>query len=220
MNRSVLPSYYSRAGNHQILAVLPVQTHFLGMDAYLEKMDTTQFLELREELTESVYLNILKRSGLRERDIKIAFQTPKVTLARLKSNGINVLHLMDEDPVELARVIGVDAVVLIRVRADGGIDRYLVSIGEIVVDDEVDTEGDDDRPLFRKYEQYRVYMQAQLIDGYDGSLLWHFDKRKSPQVEISLAEGVGDISRAMVRQFPYKNMEGVYGNRQPIFAAD
>jgi len=215
-NRSVLPSYYDHAPNHKLIAVLPVVIeNDLKTDQNTWNQDELASITRSEseDFQDIVYRTILKKVGLRKYEIKISLQSLNVTNRRLEEFGISALDVENKDPVEMANILGVDAVVLVKIHKDILTGEFqnldgdiLASKEDVFLEDEEEEDFDEsmENPIAVP-KKYRVNLISELIDGRDGSLLWHFSKGKSPDMDYQLDKSVEDLSRSMVRKFPYKN---------------
>ena len=214
-NRNVLPSYYDHAPDHHLIGILPVVIENDLSEDVLSSItsEELQLITLKEmqNFQEISYRTILKRVGLRKHDIKISLQSLNVTNNRLREFGMDMNAIRNKDPLEIANILGVDAIVLLKVHKNilsdgysGSIDPVIASKEDVFLEDEEEDIDDIENPL-NVPEKYRVSLMAELIDGRDGSLLWHFTKGKNADIDYSIDKSVEDLNRAMTRRFPYKN---------------
>jgi hypothetical protein len=210
-NRNVLPSYYDHAPNHHLIAILPTEISNEQISFTDEQEQLSIETEEQKILDALIFQNILKKVGLRRYEVKISLQSNAVTRNRLLEFGIDLNKIGEQDPVHLANLLGVDAVVktkvvktqLIAVKAEGA--GLQASSDPIFFDEE-----EEDIPVVDKkkpVEKYRINLIAELVDARDGSLLWHFNKGKNSEIDYSVESSTEDLSRAMMRKFPYKNFQ-------------
>jgi hypothetical protein len=113
-------SFAEKAARHKTVAILPPQVVFTGNLPKGVSATTIAETEEKESMLfqEALYSNVLKRGNGRKQILGVNVQPNNNTLATLKANGISLRESWTMTDIELAKVLGVDAVVRTLIQKD------------------------------------------------------------------------------------------------------
>lgn len=207
--RYTSPEFVPRAQEHRLVAVLPFVMVFGGNIPARLTTEQIEMIEERESLAFQMafYDALLDRSGIeRGNRITIALQPVEITNRLLATHGVSIRESWDMSSEELARMLGVDAVVRTFVEKT----RYLSDLASFGVDlgyhvlHEVShgrwgglIPGGLDRT-------YDIFADASVLDGYDGTLLWKVAVHRATNWTRPANDVVVGVTRKLARQFPYR----------------
>jgi len=217
MNRHVLPAYYERATNHHIIALLPVHIENSPTNEWTSLTSEAQQQSISfesSEFQEIAYNSILRKLGKRQFDIKVDIQSSRVSNGRLKGVGVDFSNINEQDPMQLGSILNVDAVLLVHFTKDIQLNTDAPDQNILASDQSelfIEEGEEDDINALQSEEsldkKYNVHIRAELIDTRDGSLLWHFARSKKKDISYPLDRTIDDLTRTMIRKFPYKNFK-------------
>ena len=205
--------YYKTAGyeayapKHQLLAVAPVHTITSGRIPPAVTEDMIQQIEDAESqaFQISLFNEIARRSGSRPGEIQVNLQHYSETNARLKAAGYTPRESLDLPPAELAKILGVDAVVRATVRKT----QYLTDLEAFGFDMAstflfIFT----DWPIWFLPDTRTADVDAScsILDGDSGVPIWSTNRRWRLDWNRRHNEIVDNISRKMARRFPYREI--------------
>lgn len=113
-------SFEEKTMKHKKIAVLPPQLIFTGvipksMSAYdIEQLEENESLRFQQ----SLYANILKQANGRKYIMDVQLQPYNNTIALLQKNGVSIRESWSASDDDLARMLGVDAVVRTSINKD------------------------------------------------------------------------------------------------------
>jgi hypothetical protein len=202
------PQFSAKTVTHQQIAVLPFEMVLTGKlpDGLSPAMVVE--IEERESLgfQQAFHDALLNQSGDRKRPILITLQPVTRTNRILAENGISIRESWDMTPEELARVLGVHAVIRTRVTKA----RYLsdgasagIDLGTRVLDQV--TEGRLRAVLpWGLARTHDIFADGSLLDGSDGTLLWKVGLERHADWACPANEVIVGVTRKLAKQFPYR----------------
>jgi hypothetical protein len=141
------------------------------------------------DVQDKMYSWLLRRSD--RFDYTVSFQDISRTNARLQESNIILNDLAAIDRAELARILGVDAVMQARFVMDKPMSEgAAVAIGVLA-----GTWGTTNN----------VQTTMNIHDGRSGNLLWKYDYQASGSVGSNAQSLVDALMRNATRHFPYKS---------------
>lgn len=197
------PYFETKAAGHQNIAILPYQIIITGR---LPK-DLTPEVKRQIEEAESVafqrsfYSQVHIVGARGKRALTVAVQPAEKTNQILADNGISIAQSWDKDPQELAKLLGVDAVIrnkAIKQRYLSDLESIGVQVGTTVLNVLLGT------PFwFGGGRTADVEVMSNIIAASDGDNL--FSGRDEVTVDWSRPanEAVEQINRRIARRFPY-----------------
>lgn len=181
-------SFQTLSTTHQSIAILPFYAS-LDLDQGASKHEDLKKLEEREGYAvQTALANFFKRREKR-RTYTIAFQDIKKTNELLSSSGISMNNLNTFTSQELAKILGVDAII------SGDIDlNALISQGV--------PEGLGLMDFFTGESDYGR-IAIKLSDGQSGKLLWKFEHIINRKAGKDTEDIIETMMRRSTRKFPY-----------------
>jgi len=197
-------SYETYSANHHLVAVLPVQTITTGrIPARLTEEDLLAIEEGESQAFQvALYNELAKRSGSRAQDIKLDFQHYSQTNAMLNDKGVSIRESWDMAPVELAKILEVDAVILTSLEKEyylTDLESFGISLAFAFVD-----VFSDNWFLFPNNRTSDVMVSCTIIDGKSGVPVWVTDRICPTNWSHQHNEVVEQIARSCARRFPYR----------------
>jgi len=124
-------SFDQQTARHKIIAVLPAEMVFTGTMPKNLSPEDIAFIEETESQTfqQSLYNSILRHANSRKYYTSINLQDIGTTLKLLEENKITIRDSWKQDDRHLAKVLGVDAVVRMRIQKK----RYMSDLASMGV---------------------------------------------------------------------------------------
>lgn len=191
------------------LAVLPFEMVFTGKApknwtvADIERVEEAESLAFQR----AFYDRLLHRaSAHRARRIAVAIQPAETTNRLLADAGIGIRDSWALEPEELARVLGVDAVVrtsVVKTRYLSDPASYGIGVGVAILEEVLDEKADRWIPpgLGKTYD---IHVDSVLQDGSDGALLWRVAVDRETDWHRPANDVVGGLTKKLAKKFPYQ----------------
>lgn len=201
-------NFSENTSDHEIIAILPFEMVYTGMKP--ERLSREDILEIEEAESKafqiSFYNAILRSTRRGTKQIKIKIQDYQKTLRMLKDNNIDIRSSWDKSPEELARVLGVDAVVSARIqkhRYMSDLESYGISVGVHILD-VISGHGIWPWLPMNISRSKEVIANYRLLDKKDGSVLWSVSFGIDANWSQKSNEIIDAINRRAGRKFPYR----------------
>lgn len=189
--------------NIKTIAILPVEMQFTGT---LPKGMTP---EMKQEVEESesrgfqqfLYSNILRFEGKKKKIKGIQFQSLEQTLSILKENNINYTDSWSKTPEDMAKLLGVDAVVKMSVVKQRFMSD-LASLGLGVLKN-VFIFSAKTNPIYASNVPTKtgdIMANCSLI--FQGNTLWNIKYQQETNWNNGAQDVINTITRKMGRRFP------------------
>ncbi|NUO01939.1 MAG: hypothetical protein HUU01_15145 [Saprospiraceae bacterium] len=198
--------YDEYASTHRTMAILPTETITTGRmpkDATAEDIAVVEEAESKA-FQVALYNQLSKRSGKRDGDIRINFQHYSETNALLEKAGINLRDSWKHSPVELAGLLGVDAIVRTTVRKEfylTNLESFGIQVATTIVAIFADPIA---WWLFPNAHTSEVFASCSVLDGKTGQPTWSISRDKPTYWNKSHSEVVEEITRTLSRRFSYR----------------
>ena len=207
-NRHLTADYDKFARKHSLIAVLPYDIQMRGRKvAEMEPEEVDRLREVEAKLfQQSLYSEVLERSGRGKRDIKISVQDINKTNRLLKSAGISLLDIAEYSPKELGEALGVDAIISTRLIKEMFLSReeaLLVDVATTTILNRTPI----DVPIFNRSKLTRsseVDIYCTIVDTDAESAIWSFNTECDLQWEHDPDDVIESINVRISRNFPYK----------------
>ncbi|MDF1697033.1 MAG: hypothetical protein P1U56_14420 [Saprospiraceae bacterium] len=207
-NRHLTADYDKFANRHSLIAVLPYDIQMRGrkvaeMDP--EEVDYLRTVESRL-FQQSLYSEVLKRSGRGKRDIKISVQDINKTNRLLKGAGIAMIDIAEYSPKELGEILGVDAIISTRLVKEMFLSReeaLLVDVATTTILNRVPVTI----PPFSKSKLTRsseVDIFCTIVDTEAESAIWVYNTECDLHWDTDSDDAIENINGRISRNFPYK----------------
>lgn len=191
------------------LAVLPFEMVFTGKAPTNWTVKDIERLEEAESLAfqAALYDRLLNRSSVhRSRRIHLAIQPVATTNHLLADAGIGIRDSWARSPEELARLLGVDAVVrttVFKTRHLSDAASYGIDVGLAVLHEVTRGHADPYIPpgLTRTHD---IRVDSTLCDGRDGSVLWRLVVDRETDWHRPANDVIAGLTKKLARKFPYQ----------------
>lgn len=198
-------NFNEQTSTHQLLAILPAEMIYTGTqpkNMTPGMLDSTAERE-SQDFQFSLYNNILRYANYGRYETTVNFQDINTTIDKLKESQVSIKDSWQMDDVQLAKTLGVDAVIRLRIRkqrymsdaASYGIDAARQIIGATAIGTRIPIPGRIGRTN-DVYATCSVVSNNRAIwsDSYKGVSDWN-----TPANEI-----IENITANFGRHFPYK----------------
>ncbi|WP_026879830.1 hypothetical protein [Hymenobacter norwichensis] len=183
--------FRSYAPKHKTVAILPA---YVTMQMRPNQAKNTTLEQQREienksgiDYQEKIYAWLLRRT--QQRGYTVQFQDITQTNARLRESQIPTAELRSHTPQELAKILGVDAVLTTNVRTTKPMsDGAAVAVGLLV-------------GAWGATNQANITVNIHEADA--GKLLWKYDYVAAGSVGSSTESTVNMLMRNASKKFPY-----------------
>jgi len=197
--------FEEQTAHHKIIAVLPAEMIFTGTQPKNLSPEDIATIEETESrgFQNSLYNSILRYANTKKYFTSVSVQDIGTTQKRLEENGISIRDSWKEDDKRLAKLLGVDAVVRMRIQKK----RYmsdLVSMGvdmgrQILYETGVATKI----PL--PYISNKTNdIQASCNVVSNNQTLWNDNYRRGADYNSPSDEVINEITDNFGKHFPYK----------------
>jgi hypothetical protein len=204
-HKNYTSSYFEQQTvNHRIIAVLPAEMIYTGTQP---KNVTPEDIAKIEETESRMFQNylfsaILKYANSKKYYTAVGLQDISTTQKLLEDNNISIRDSWKQDDVKLARLLGVDAVVRMRIQKQ----RYMSDLASFGV-------GYGQQVLYQignvgKYVPYvpnktnDIYASCNIVSN--NQTLWNDDYRGSSNYTVSSEKVIDNITDNFGRHFPYR----------------
>lgn len=183
----------SAFAKHKTVAILPAEVTSKLRPNEAKKVTAAQIEEQNEktgyDIQDKMYSWFLRRSE--KFKYTVTFQDVSRTNALLKKAGVDYKNLAAKDKVEIAQILGVDAVIQNRSSMDKPMSEgAAVALGLLV-----GVWGNTNN----------VQTTINIHDGKSGNLLWKYDYSASGTVGSSTTKLVDALMRNASKKFPYSD---------------
>lgn len=198
--------YNEYASAHRVMAIIPTETITTGRlpkDATPEDIAVVEQAESKA-FQVALYNQLAKRSGSRDGDIRINFQHYTETNALLEKAGIDLRDSWKHSPVELASLLGVDAIVRSTVRKEfylTNLESFGISVATTVIALFVSPAA---WWLAPGAQTSDVFASCAVLDGKSGQATWSISRDEATYWNKGHSAVVEEISRRLSRRFPYR----------------
>lgn len=178
---------------HKTVAILPAAVTMQLRPNQAKKMTAEQMDDMAQktgmDIQDKMYGWFLRRSD--KFHYTVTFQDINKTNALLKSANISYNDLASKDRAELAKILGVDAVIQNRSKMEKPMSEgAAIAVGVLV-----GAWGSTNK----------VETTINIHDGKSGNLLWKYDYEASGSVGSSTTKLVDALMRNASKKFPYKS---------------
>lgn len=206
-NRAVYqsPDFEQKTARHKTVAILPVQLIQTGHRP--KEVSEADVKSSNEKwgyvFQESLQSYILKQTAKNKKGQPVSFQSTQKTNALLKEQKVSVEALYNQQPEEIARLLGVDAVIMTTLNHNrnfsDGVAYGLAAartIANVVSRTPVITPGMD---------AANVNINCSLYDAKDSKLLWKTFRDGGTDLPANVNELIEHYSNWIARKLPYRS---------------
>lgn len=204
-HKNYTSSYFEQqTSHHKLIAVLPAEMIFTGVQPKdLSPDDVAKIEEAESKLFENYLVNsILKYANTQKYYTTIGVQDISTTQKLLEDSGITIRDSWKEDDKKLAKILGVDAVVRMRIQKK----RYMSDLASMGV-----SYGQQVLYQIGNVGKYVPYVPNKTNDIYascnivsNNQTLWNDDYRGTSNYNVSSERVIDEITDNFGRHFPYR----------------
>jgi hypothetical protein len=200
------PIFLEKTQDHRIIAVLPFEMVFTGKKPKKLTPEQIGKIEEAESLAfqDSLYRLLCLQQTKRRHPVRIDIQSVKKTNRILEEQGISIRDSWQKEPIELAHILQVDAVIRTRVekrRYMSGLASFGLELGATILNVILE-----EFPLgiFIPTATKRIRAECFLYNGKDGYTLWARSVQDSADWSLTANEIIDGINFHFSRKFPYR----------------
>lgn len=197
--------FEEKTQSHQTVAVLPFEMIYTGMipnDLTEEDIQRIEILE--SKAFQSSFFNAILASTRRGRDqLRVDLQHYSKTIDLLEKNGVGVKDSWQKDPAELAKILGVDAVVKAQIEKR----RYMSDVASYGIEAGTQIISAISRNRVLPYVNSRnkkVKTVFALVNQEDGNALWSISYDCDANWRSTNEDIIESINARSARRFPYR----------------
>ncbi|MGZ3840341.1 MAG: hypothetical protein ACXVMS_10390 [Flavisolibacter sp.] len=203
------PGFDQQTARHKMIAVLPAEMVFTGTQPKNLSPEDIAHLEETESETfqTALYNSILRHANTRKYFTSVAVQDLGTTHKLLEENHITIRDSWKEDDQKLATVLGVDAVVRLKIQKK----RYMSDLASMGVDMgrqvlyQVGVAGKFPLPYVSN-KTNDIYASCNVISQHQ--TLWNDNYQRGADYNTPSETVINDITDNFGKHFPYKKRNG------------
>jgi len=197
--------FEQQTAKHKLIAVLPAEMIFTGTQPKNLTQEDIQKIEESESRTfqNSLYNGILRHANTRKYMTTISVQDIGTTQKLLEESNISIRDSWKEDDKKMAQILGVDAVVRMRVQKK----RYMsdlasmgVSVGRQILS-QIGTSNNFPVPYVSN-KTNDIYASCNVVSN--SQTLWNDNYEKSADYNRPSEAVIDDIADNFGKHFPYR----------------
>lgn len=203
-HKNYVTSYFDQqTAHHKLIAVLPAEMIFTGVQPKeLTAEDITKIEENESRVFQSYLVNsILRYANTNRHYMTVGVQDISTTQKLLEDNGISIRDSWREDDRKLAKILGVDAVVRMRIQKK----RYMSDLASLGV-----SYGQQVLYQIGNVGKFIPYVPNKTNDIYascnvvsNNQTLWNDDYRGTSNYNVSSERVIDNITDNFGQHFPY-----------------
>ncbi|MFK7755423.1 MAG: hypothetical protein AB8B53_00675 [Flavobacteriales bacterium] len=205
-NRFISSNFDSEISSHETIAVLPVEMIFTGnipKDLTPEAVASIEEYESLEFQT-SVYSSIIRSTKRGKKPLVVSLQSKQETNSRLAEAGISVRESWIMNPTDLAKVLGVNAVVSTKITKErflSDASSYGIDLGVRILADATGTAG---LPVANRLNRtYQIDVDVSAVSANTGNVLFSNRDLISIDWQSTPEQAIERVNRRLIRKFPY-----------------
>lgn len=201
--RYTASNFEAATDNHELVAIMPVQMVFTGRQP--KKLTEADIQAIEEAESEAFQVSLYNAILSKASKMPVQFQSLNETNRILADNNISIRESWTYNDTELAKMLGVDAIVRMRVEKQ----RYMSDLAAFGVDMAqqllfVLNQGGLWAPLPRQLNNTEeIRAKTSLINGEDAQVLWNIAVQRAADWDRPDEFIINRITRKSARNFPY-----------------
>ncbi len=207
-NRSVYKSsdFSQKASAHQTIAVLPVHITETGHVPKNVSIDDVKQANEKWSLVfqESLHSYILKQTARNRKGQMVSFQGVQKTNAVLKEAGLTTADIYNKQPEELAKILGVDAVLMTTLEKNKNFSdgvAYGLAAGRTVLT--ILGQSSAGNALWLNASD--INMNSYLYDAGNSKLIWKTFRKGGSSLPSNVDDLVQYYSNWIAKKLPYRS---------------
>ena len=204
-NRAVYqsPDFEQKTARHKTVAILPVrmiQTGYIGKNTAEDQVKATNE-KLGFVFQESLQSFILKQTMNNKKGQLVSFQSTQKTNAILKDKNIEELYC--EQPEELAKLLGVDAVIMTTMNHNKNFsDGVAYGLAAAKTITNIFSKTNVSSPNMNASD---ININCSLFDAADSKLLWKTFRDGGTDLPANVEGIIESYSNWIAKKLPYKS---------------
>jgi hypothetical protein len=204
-HKNYVTSYFDQqTAHHKLIAILPAEMIFTGVQPKeLSPEDIAKIEEIESRLFQNYLSNsILRHANTNRYYTAVGIQDISTTQNLLEENKISIRDSWKQDDKKLAKLLGVDAVVRMRIQKK----RYMSELASLGID-----YGQQVLYQIGSLGKYLPYVPNKTNDIYascniasNNQTLWSDDYRGSSNYSVSTEKVIDNITDNFGKHFPYR----------------
>jgi hypothetical protein len=197
-------SFEQQSAHHKTIAILPAEMIFTGTPPKNVSAETIARIEETESETfqNSLYNGILRHANSKKYFTSISVQDISTTKKLLEENNISIRNSWKEDDKKLATLLGVDAVVRMRVQKK----RYMSDLASMSIDmgqQVLSQIGGGKIPVpYVSNKTNDIYASCNVVS--QNKTLWNDSYKGGTSYNYSSEVVIDNITDNFGRHFPYR----------------
>lgn len=208
--RQITKDYYKHSQDHKTVAVVPFDITVKGktLDELSPQEIDDFILEESVLFQQSLYSELLRRSGNSKGDIQVTIQDVRTTNKLLTDAGVDGLNIQEHTARQLGDILGVDAIVSVKLIKEKFLNREMALAAEILRETiqnstiNLPTTPSQSRKLTRSS---KVDMYSYVLDVDSESALWQYNFEYDLSWDMDTDDAVELINARIARRFPYRD---------------
>jgi hypothetical protein len=206
-NRTVYksPDFTEKSSRHQTIAILPLKITQTG---HMSKKETPEDIKRANEewgyvFQEGLHSHILRQTNRNKKGQVVSFQAIQKTNSILKEKGFTIDELYDQQPEELAQLLGVDAVMMTTLEKDKNFSdgvAYGVAAGRMILNSI--SKAPVGLPAANASD---INMNCYLYDAKDSKLLWKTYRAGGADLPANVDGQIQFYSNWIAKKLPYRS---------------
>lgn len=211
-NRYLTADYDKLANQHSVIAVLPYDIQLTGRKT--AEMNEDEILKYRAReakiFQQSLYSEVLKRTGRRNKDINISVQDINKTNRLLKNAGILLTDIAEHSPKELGQILDVDAIISTRLMKEMFLSREEAVLVDVASDVAKDILKDNaplgvlTYPNSKLSRSSEIDIYCTIVDTEAESAIWIYSTDIDIQWNMEEDEVIEQVNTRISKKFPYR----------------
>lgn len=211
-NKHLTADYDKFASQHSGIAVLPYDIQLKGRKT--AEMTDAEIYDVRSVesklFQQSLYNEVLERTGARNKDINISVQDINKTNRLLVAAGIDLVDISEYGPRELGEVLGVDAIISTKLIKDMFFSREEALLVDVASEAAEEILGNRLPLSVRLYPKSKLTRSAEvdiyctIVDTDAESAIWVYNTECDLQWDMDPDDAIERINGRISKKFPYR----------------
>lgn len=198
-------SYDKLASRHKKIAILPVIFEGKEFDEKITDEEKTKLMQKENDFVQTaLYQRVVRETGNGKNDVKISIESINTTNEKLKKNNIDIYHLKDVSDDDIAKALGVDAILRTKITTPimlhstkDDLPKEILSVARIFINDPIVNQA-------INLNVVQVFLNTELIDTKAFEAVWAYSKKRDLEVHDKNTDLLAWLTNDVARRFPYR----------------
>ncbi len=200
--------YLTLSIKHKKMAILPIIFEGKKMSKDLSETEKNQMMEEENNFVQNAfYQEITLKSGMDNNDVRIKVQPISTTNDILKEKGVDVLHIDKFSDNEVCKVLGVDAVMRIRIVSEVMLHSTKNDLAKNII---LNTNIRINNPVLNGLYCVNVasaFLSAEILDTNEMTPIWVYKSKRNLDLLEKNTNMMSNLCGDVMRRFPYRNKD-------------